>query len=179
MEKTQISTSEYPLYYQKYMERVNGISVIEGLLKGESEMVDFLQAIPKEKRLFRYSAEKWSPKQILLHLVDTERIFSYRAFMFARSEEAELLSYDENLFAENSHADKRLWEELLEEYKSVRKATINLFKSFGEEDLKKHGKVNGNKMSVRAAGYIICGHEIHHREIISERYLNSSSNSGG
>lgn len=171
MNQFKISTSEYPTYYKKYIERVEEAPLTEALTKGEIDMLAFLKTIPKEKQEYQYAEGKWTPKQILLHLIDTERVFAYRALQFSRSDNADLKGYDQDLFAENSNTDQRSWESLLEEYSSVRSASIHLFKSFDDYTAKKSGKVDGAEMSVRAAGYIIGGHEIHHREIIQERYL--------
>ncbi|HET8838147.1 MAG TPA: DinB family protein [Flavobacteriaceae bacterium] len=174
MEKS-LSPDEYPSFYEQYIERVQENYVVDALQRGKSEMMDFLQNIPNDKLNYRYAEGKWTPKQVLLHVSDTERIFSFRALFFGRAhEETELKGFDETIFAENSNADERSWEELVEDYISVRNATINLFKGFRESDLMKYGSVNHQKISVRAAGFIICGHEIHHREIIRERYLNES-----
>ena len=114
---------------------------------------------------------KWTPKEILLHVIDTERIFSYRALRISRSEKAELSGFDENSFAQNSNANNRSIEDLIDEYITVRTATISLFKSFPETIMKNTGIASGKPLSVVAAGYIICGHEIHHVNIIKERYL--------
>ncbi|HET8809445.1 MAG TPA: DinB family protein [Flavobacteriaceae bacterium] len=170
MNQFQISP-EYAPYYRKYIDLVTDISLIEALSNGEVETLAFFKAIPKEKQEFRYAEGKWSPKQVLLHLIDTERVFAYPALQFARADDVEIKGYDQNIFADNSNADERSWNDLLEEYQSVRAASLNLFKSFQEAILKRYGKVDGDFMSVRAAGTIICGHEIHHRNIVRERYL--------
>lgn len=171
MTASQISPSEHLPYYKKYIALVKEVPLVEALLQGQVDTISFFRAIPEEKLGFRYAEGKWSPKQVLLHLIDTERVFAYRALQFARSDNADLKGYDENIFAENSNADQRSLESLLEEYSAVRTASIHLFKSFDPTAMERFGKANGGPMSVRAAGYIICGHEIHHQNIVRERYL--------
>lgn len=175
--KKNLSTTEYPSYYQRYIDQVQENSLVKALENEKSQMLTFLQNVPEDKLHYVYAKGKWTPKQIVLHVSDTERIFSFRALFFARGHEvAELKGFDETIFAENSHANEHSWEYLLQEYISVRNATINLFKGFKESDLAKFGTVNNQKISVQSIGFIICGHEIHHREIIRERYLDLPSN---
>lgn len=171
MNQFQIPFSEYHSYYKRYIDLVGEIPLIQALTNGKIEMVEFLQSIPKEKHGYRYAQGKWTPKQICLHLIDTERVFAYRALHFARSEGANLKGYDQDIFVENSNAGVRSWSGLQEEYSAVRAASVQLFKNFNEDTLKKCGTIDANNMSVRATGYIICGHEIHHQNIVRERYL--------
>ncbi len=131
----------------------------------------FFEGIPNAKWTYQYAIGKWTPKDILLHIADTERVFAYRALYFARSNNAELKGFDENAFAETALANSKTVADLIQNYVSVRNATLNLFKNFNETQLKQLGEANGSMMSVRAAGFVICGHEIHHCNIITERYL--------
>ncbi len=106
-----------------------------------------------------------------LHLIDTERIFCYRALRIARNDKTNLPGFDENDFARNSKANKRTLQELTEEFKAVRQATLSLFRSFDAEDWIKTGMASNSEISVRAIGFILAGHAIHHQRIIKERYL--------
>ncbi len=171
MTPTKIQTSEYNPYYKRYIDLVEILPLPEALAKGLESTQSFFDSLPPEKWHYRYAEGKWTPKDILQHITDTERVFAYRALYFARSSNAKLKGFDENLFAENALANNRSVESLLEEYLAVRKATICLFKHFNLNQLKQIGMANGNNMSVAALGFVICGHEIHHCNIISERYL--------
>ncbi len=171
MKVKDIQATEYDPFFQGYINRVGDLPLVENLKEGLKTSEVFLKALPREKQEFSYAENKWTPKEILLHLIDSERVFCFRALSFARSENESLSGFDENIFAENSRANARSWEDLLEEYVAVRLATIKLFNSFSDEVLLRKGKVNDRSLSVRAIGFIICGHEAHHKRIITERYL--------
>ena len=171
MKVSEISELEYFSYYKHYIDLVDDLSLIEALESGGITSNKFFETIDDVKLHFQYAEGKWTPKEILLHLIDTERVFCYRALYFARNAGSSIEGFDENIFGENCNANERGLDDLLKEYASVRRATLHLFKSFSDEVLKQGGKANGNKLSVRSIGFIICGHEIHHRNIIQERYL--------
>lgn len=171
MNPSEISTSEYNTFYQVYINLIEEIALIEALEKGLSATKLFFESIPENKWDYKYAIGKWTPKDILLHITDTERVFAYRALYFSRFINADLKGFDENIFAANADADNQTVRALLQNYESVRSATLTLFKSFNKNQMKQLGKANGSEMSVRAAGFIICGHEIHHCNIIRERYL--------
>ena len=164
-------SSEYNSHYQSYINLVGERSLLESLNIELDNIQSFFVKLPKEKLDYRYAPGKWTPKDILQHITDTERVFAYRAFYFSRCMTANLVGFDENMFAENAQAGKKTLSELLEEYVSVRNSTISLFKNFNNNQLISIGVANGNNLSVRAAGFIICGHGIHHCNIIKERYI--------
>ena len=145
--------------------------MLESLNSGLDYIQSFFVKLSTEKLDYRYAPGKWTPKDILQHITDTERVFAYRALYFARSIDANLVGFDENTFAENAQAGKKTLIELLDEYVAVRNSTICLFKNFNNNQLISFGIANGNNLSVRAAGFIICGHGIHHCNIIKERYI--------
>jgi hypothetical protein len=171
MKPSQINASEFSPFFKQYIALVDDINLLEALANGLVNTTSFFESIPKEKLLYRYADGKWTPKEILLHLIDTESIMCYRALYFARNEGANLEGFDENVFAKNSNANDRSIEDLLKHYFAIRTVTIYLFKSFSEAALIKTGMANRNLISVRSLGFIICGHEIHHCNIITERYL--------
>jgi len=171
MKSSQIKIGEYNPYFKQYIDLVDDISLIQALEIGHRLTEVFFEAIPELKYLYKYSIGKWTPQEILLHIIDTERIFCYRALSIARAKNPVLESFDENIFAKNSNANNRKMQNLLEEFIVVRNGTVILFKSFTEKDLQKIGQVNNHSLSIRAIGFIICGHERHHRNIIKERYL--------
>jgi len=132
---------------------------------------NFLRSLSEEKLSYRYAEGKWTIKEILAHLIDDERIYSYRALRFARNDKTELPSFEQDDYALESGANERSIEDLLQEFATVRRATISLFDSFASEALMRVGVASGNVMSVRAAAYHIAGHELRHINIIKERYL--------
>ena len=171
MQPLNIPTSEYNPYYKHYIELVDTTNLIDALSEGMNTTLTFFDSLPVAKWNHKYAIDKWTPKDILQHIADTERVFTYRALYFARSNNAELKGFDENIFAENALANNKAPDVLLENYVAVRKATLNLFRNFNENQLMQNGKANGSNMSVRAAGFVICGHERHHCNIITECYL--------
>ena len=120
---------------------------------------------------YRYAEGKWTIKDIIQHIIDAERIFSYRALRFARNDKAELPGFEENEYVEEANGNQRSIMELLTELSSVRHATLLLFKSFNEEQVCRVGIASNNPMSVRAIGFVIIGHQNHHQKIFEERYL--------
>ena len=130
-----------------------------------------LRSLPEEKLRYRYADGKWTIKEILLHIADDERIYAYRALRFARGDRTELPGFDQDSYTSCSGADERTVEDLLEEFASVREATISLFAGFSREALTRAGVASGNYMSVRAIAYHIAGHELRHLNIIREWYL--------
>jgi uncharacterized damage-inducible protein DinB len=132
---------------------------------------DFILSLPEEKLLHRYGEGKWTIKEILVHLIDDERIYAYRALRFARNDKTELPGFEQDDYAIHSGANERDIKDILEEFTTVRSATISLFEGFDGKALLRAGVASGNIMSVRAAAYHIAGHEMRHINIIKERYL--------
>ena len=145
--------------------------VVKHLKDNLKALRDFIFALPEGKLTYRYAKDKWTIKEVLVHVIDTERIFAYRALRFARNDKTELPGYEQNDYVPYSRAGERSLENIFEEYAAVREATLSLFESFNEEDLLRSGIANGNPASVRALAYQIAGHELHHMKIIKERYV--------
>jgi uncharacterized damage-inducible protein DinB len=120
---------------------------------------------------YRYAEGKWTIKDIIQHVIDTERIFAYRALRISRNDITPLPGFEENDYVENTKANERGIQDLLAEFSAVRYATLFLFKSFSEEQLKRIGTASGTAISVRAIGFIIIGHQKHHQNVFQERYL--------
>lgn len=165
------SLSSVPEYYHKYVKLVEEDSASTALEKNSETLHSFLQVIPEEKWDFRYAEGKWSIKELVQHMIDTERIFSYRALCIARGEKLNLPGFDENNYASNSQAERRSKTELVAEFNAVRKATSLLFASFTEEQLSSTGQANNNPISVNGIGFITVGHVLHHLTVLRERYL--------
>jgi len=171
MSTNSLAPSEFNIYYKRYIDQVEDVSILEGLQKGMEFTSSFFDAIPVEKHEYRYADSKWTPKEILQHIIDTERVFAYRALQFARSEGAVIQGYDQDEFAENSDANNRSMQELVDEYTAVRQANIHFAKSCSDKVWIRMGEASGSPLSARAAYYIIIGHEIHHCAVVQERYL--------
>jgi len=168
----EFNKNEFAPYYANYVEKGNtNLSIIDGLLQQYQVVTEFFKLIPSDKLNYRYSEGKWTVKDIILHLIDAERIFSYRALRIARNDKTELPGFEENDYVIEANASERSLSSLLEEYKMVRNSTVCLFKSFTIDQLGRLGVASGSSVSVRAIGVIIQGHEKHHLEIIKERYL--------
>lgn len=171
MTKAEITPKEFKEYYKLYLDRVPSTTTLFEALEQQDELIRFFKSIPKEKHDFRYAPEKWTPRQILQHLLDTERIFMNRALRFAREDYTELPGYDENHYAEHCYSNSRTIADMLEEYKVVRQSSIHLYKSFDARVLLNVGIASGGPFSVRVIPFIVSGHQKHHIHIIKERYL--------
>lgn len=142
------------------------------LRENKQSVIDFFHLIALDRHDYRYAAGKWTPKQLLLHLTDAERVFSYRALTLGRGDtNAVFPNMDENLFAENGNYNDRSMEELLSEFDVVREATIHLFSSLSATQLVASGSMAGHPVTAIGYGYAIIGHTLHHMQIIRERYL--------
>ncbi|HTL80553.1 MAG TPA: DinB family protein [Bacteroidia bacterium] len=157
-------------YYLRYIDLVKGDPI--RLL--ESQILDFkalLSEIPEEKEEFAYAVGKWTVKEVVGHIIDTERIMAYRALCFARGEKQPLPGFDEDDYTVKANFNSRSLMEIAHEFGVVREATIALFKTFSDEDLDKKGIASNNPVTPRALLYIIAGHHIHHEAVLKERYL--------
>lgn len=166
-----IKANEYNPYYGTYLKKTNNLDLKKALRDNRDTVMSYLKSIPNDKYEVRYAEGKWTIKEIILHVIDTERIFSYRALCIARQEQTSLPGFDQDNYVTPSKANEREFESLLEEYMTVRQATISLFDSFDDEMLTQTGTASNHTISVRALGFILMGHENHHCDIISERYL--------
>ena len=135
------------------------------------DFIKFVQNIPMDKFEYAYSEGKWTIKEIIQHIIDTERILSYRALRFSRKDNTPLAGFNENDYVAFSNAKDRNLQDLLSELSSVRQATLALYKSFSQEQLKGIGTASDQEISVRALGFVIIGHQKHHQKVFQERYL--------
>jgi uncharacterized damage-inducible protein DinB len=165
---------EYPPYAVMYMKLlpIDGL-ILKHLWDNFLMVKELIYSLPEEKLYYRYAPGKWSIKEVLVHIVDDERIFSYRAMRFARNEQNNLIGFDQDSYAHYSDADNRDLDNIFEEYEAVRKSTIALFNGLPEESLTRmgHGTGTFNDATVRALAYHIAGHELHHINLIREKYL--------
>jgi uncharacterized damage-inducible protein DinB len=171
MTSNELNTTEYAPFYAGYIQEANAVNMIEELEICLHEFIKFVQNISMDKFDFRYAEGKWTIKEIIQHVIDTERIFSYRALRISRNDKTPLPGFDENEFVINTDANDRHLQTLLTEFSLVRQSTIALFKSFSPAQLERLGVASNNDISVRAIGFILIGHQKHHQKIFIERYL--------
>jgi len=171
MKPSDINPNEHVPYFGRYIEQAPETSILEGLKIGLKKVIRILNNYPSEKHDYRYAEGKWTVKDTLQHIIDTERIFAYRALRIARGDRSPLVGYEQDDYVGPAKANDRPFEEMIEDYKLCRANTISMFKSFDDQMLKQIGIASGGPMSARAAGYIIVGHELHHMEVLRERYL--------
>lgn len=164
--------NEHAPYYSTYVDRVPDRPVLEVLREAPGELTTLLRPVGSEDEEFSYARGKWSFREVLAHVVDAERVFSYRALHIARRDPAELPGMDQNTWAAAAGGGRRL-ADLLAEFADLRAANVRLFESFDEATLDQRGVASGFEFTVRALVFIIAGHELHHRTILAERYIGS------
>ena len=166
------TSDQCPSFYWKYIQFVPETSDILGELQVQSmDTIDLVTSLDDETLASSYQDGKWTILEILVHLMDCERIFAYRALRIGRKDKTPLPGFDENEFAKNSHANQRKILGIVKEYSLLRASTIELFQSFTSDMWQQVGVANGETISVNCIPYIIAGHEIHHRNMIEEKYI--------
>ena len=168
------STDQIPPFYRPYVARVQDYPLIEALERTSGETIQMLKGVPDSLGTFAYAPGKWTIKELLQHMMDAERVFAFRAMTFARNDKTNLPAFDENAYVPESNAHARSVAELIASMDRLRATTLDLFRSFTPEMLKRRGVANNVELSVESIGYIIAGHESHHKAIIIERYLKNS-----
>ena len=163
--------TEYASYFGKYIELVAGSNVVEALRRQIRETLATLSRVSEGDSLRRYAEGKWSLREVVGHMIDTERIMAYRALRIARGDATPLAGFDQDPYVAAAGSDGRVWGNLLEELEVVRRSDVLLFEGLSGEAWGRFGVSNGDAISVRALGYIIAGHELHHMTIVRERYL--------
>lgn len=158
-------------FYHHYISLVPGTNVLQVLDASQAETLQILSQLPAEKWNYRYSEGKWSIKELMLHIIDTERIFAYRALRIARNDQTALSGFDQDDYVPHSDAANRSPESIIAEYKAVRQASIQLFQNFTTDMYNRIGTASNNPVSVLALAFMLAGHEIHHLNILKERYL--------
>ena len=158
-------------FYQNYINKAPDENVVKAIERNARNFRKLLKNIPKKKIDFAYAEGKWTIREVLQHVIDAERVFSYRATSIARKDPTPLPSFDENIWASNSNASSRSWKEMINEFRSLREANEALFSSFADEQLRAIGTASNKQVNVLALGFIIAGHVQHHIDIIKERYL--------
>ncbi len=163
--------TEYLPYYGRYISLVPDGDLLAILGRQLEETLALLQTVPEGQASFRYAPDKWSIKQVVGHLIDGERVFAYRALRFARNDKTALPGFEENDYIVNASFDNYPLNDLAAEFESVRKSSLFLFKHLDQAAWTRIGTASDSEVSVRALAYIIAGHELHHRNILIDRYL--------
>jgi uncharacterized damage-inducible protein DinB len=162
---------EYAPYYEKYVSLVPDGNIVATLERQAADTLALLRGVPEEKASSRYEPGKWSVKEVIGHVIDSERIFSYRALRFARNDQTPLPGYEQDDYARAANYDARTIADLADDFERVRAATVSLLRSLDAEAWTRRGTASDNPVSVRALAHIIAGHELHHVGILRERYL--------
>ncbi len=171
MKTSELKDTEYNSYYKTYILALEEVELNEELQNGMDDFVTLLHKIPESRFSYAYEEGKWTIAEVLLHIIDTERVFQYRALCFSRNDKTNLPGFEQNDYALESNAKNRSKASLINEYMAVRKSTIALYNSFSKEILKRTGNANDAVTSVAGQGFILAGHQAHHKKIIEERYL--------
>lgn len=169
---------EYAPYYEKYVSSVTEGDLLQILDEQMKETINLVKDLNEDQAHFRYAPEKWTVKEVIGHITDTERIMSYRLLCIGRGEMAELPGYDDNQYVKNGKFNRFSIGELSAQLSQVRQSTISLLKSLDDEALLGRGNANGTGVTARAIAYIIAGHELHHRTLIKDRYMGAESFGG-
>jgi len=163
--------NEAASYYSKYIERVSSDDIVAVLATQLEETIDLLSDISEEQSLYRYASDKWSMRELLGHVSDTERVFTFRALWFARGFQDPLPSYEQEVAVAAAESDKVSWASHIDEFRAIRSATVAFFGNLPAEAWLRNGIASDNSVTVRAIAYIVAGHASHHLAILRERYL--------
>ena len=164
------ATDEYHEYYHRYVRLVPDGDLLEVLQRQGEETVALLRGVGEERSTFAYGPGKWTIREVMGHVTDAERVFTYRALHFARGDSAPLPSFAEDAWVQASNAAQRTLADHVDEFIAVRAATLALFRGFTAADFERAGTASGNRVTVRALGYITAGHERHHVQLLRDRY---------
>jgi uncharacterized damage-inducible protein DinB len=168
---TKPKAGTYPAYFETYIKLVKGENIFDELFQSYMDTMDLVTSLDPETLLYRYAEGKWNILEIMQHILDTERIFNYRALCFSRQDKTNLPGFEQDDYVVNANVFKRDINDMVRELSLVRASTIELFKSFTPEMLEYSGTANGNIISVKALLFATLGHEIHHRKVIEEKYV--------
>jgi hypothetical protein len=164
-------SGEYAPYYERYISLIEDNDILATLDRQRREMVLLLSGLSEEQGDFRYAPEKWSAKQVLGHVCDTERVFAYRALRISRGDATPMEGFEQDDYVKNGPFARHVIAEVIEDYIAVRRATISLLRSLEAAAWSRRGVANKNEVTVRALAYTIAGHEAHHRRILEEKYF--------
>lgn len=172
MKTADLLKNEFNYFYATYLNTLDkDDDIMTALEEGKKWFKDFVDGLKEDQLGYKYAPEKWTIAEVLIHLIDTERIFQYRAFRISKNDKTPLPGFEQDDYVAESDSTSRTKDDILSEYLSVREATIRLFMTMTEEKLKRIGTASGMPWSVGALGLVISGHQKHHAGILEERYL--------
>ena len=163
--------TEFQKYIQRYLDLIPTENWLEEMKISGDKTLEIYRNISEENSNFAYAEGKWTLKELLQHLIDAERIFAYRALTFSRKDKNNLPGWDEEEYAKHYFSNERTLNSLIEEFEAVRKSSVIFFENLNTEQLNEKGIANGNEISVETIGKLMVGHNVHHLNIIKERYL--------
>lgn len=163
--------SEFEGFFKRYIDKTEGDDICQLLSQQLKSSLSLYESLTEEQWKFKYEPGKWSIKEVLLHIIDTERVFDYRAMRFSRGDTTSLPGFDQEIFAQHANAESRTAKSLMDEYKVLRQSTILLFENMTDEDCVRKGMASDLMLTPIALAFMNAGHEIHHMEILKERYL--------
>jgi len=171
MKKSELQEAEYKEFYATYLNAIGEVELIQELVKGKNQFSEFIQNLNPSKLSYAYGKDKWTIAEVLMHIIDTERVFQYRALCFSRKDKTALPGFNENDYVNEGRVKGRSKESLLQEFIAVRESTISLFTNLSSEQLLYTGKASNIQWSVGGLGFVACGHQKHHAKILEERYF--------
>ena len=171
MRKSNLPSYTLTQFYTNYLSVLEDVFLMDLLKRQKEDFVNFLERVPKEKCHFAYAKDKWTLMEVLVHIIDTERIFQYRALRFSRGDNTPLPGFDQDKYVPESLAGERTMESVIGEYLAVRQSAISLFGNLNESQLELSGTASGVPWTVATIGFVICGHQRHHQNILEQRYL--------
>ena len=167
---TEITAKEYAPFYAGYIAKVPDITMRSALHESAAALLEYLTFVTEDRVDFAYAPGKWTIKESLQHIIDTERIFAYRALAIARGDKTPLPGFDQDDYMRTVELGHRRFRRMIEEFRHLRQSNLTMFKTFTPEDLERTGTMSGTTISVRALGFIMCGHVFHHAELYREKY---------
>lgn len=168
---TKPEPGEYSAYNANYINLIGDEDVLDLLIRSKKDTHAMFSNIPVHKEEYAYETGKWTIKEVVSHMIDTERIFAYRLLAISRGEQQPLPGFEQDDYAKLSFANDRVLDDLADEFRTVREGSLYLIQNLNDEQLNLMGTASGNRLSVRALVYLIAGHERHHLRVLKERYL--------
>ncbi|GMU66841.1 MAG: DNA damage-inducible protein DinB [Acidobacteriota bacterium] len=162
--------SEYAPFYANYVAAVPDGDIVETVEREGGRIVELLRALPEASADHAYAPGKWRVREVVAHVADGERVFAYRLLRFGRGDRTPLASFDQDLWIGNCHARTRPWPALIDDLEAARASTLGVLRSLAPEDFDRDGEASGARVTVRALAWIVAGHELHHRRVLTERY---------
>lgn len=171
MRKSELKPTEYQEFYSTYLNAIGNVELIEELQNGKEWMINFLQNLDPVKLSYAYSKDKWTIAEVIIHIIDTERVFQYRAFCFSKKDKTKLPGFDQDQYMAETDVANRDIKNILEEYVAVRESTLAIYNNLNSIQLQHTGIASDIQWSVAGLGFVISGHQKHHTTILQERYF--------